>query len=605
MKLLKPQVDRVTLGSGAGGGGVGDAYVTLHARPPVTVRKPGTVFAIVVGVSLLAHAAVVWAAFDVPLGRLDPDGLKRAMPTLRVVRAPAYDRVGRDIDGMGEEAAPQLAAEALAQQMLEQTPPPMRDFGEAQLDLRPVDDAAPPLAAETLAVDVSSYELPTDLLAELSGGAPADIEGAGGVSGDGDGRGGNRAGSLAGELLAGGGGGGGIGSGGLGGASGGTRRGIAPDPLLDDLALNDLRPMDTQFELPDLDLTATALDNSTELDVPEQLDNDFDYTLTTFDPLNEPGYFRVDITPRRSLQKMQAMPKDVVFLVDTSSSVPQEWVREVVRGVQESLPTLNRGDRFNIVLFDDTPSFFSTRGMKDATPENLAAARDFLTTARSEGYTDVNAALRQLLVRDIDPKRVYEIVLISDGQPTRGVMSTRDLINLITRDNDLAASIYSIGIGPKQDPALLDFLAYRNKGKGTSITDRKTAAAEIARFLSDLRYPLIRDVKLSVAGLEAGGVFPRDVPNIHQGETFSLYGRFGEAKSFVMQLDGQNAGQKVSFTFTRDLGAARRGDADIAKEWGRWKLHDLYNRILREGDSPQLQAQVEYLRKRYGLKTVY
>ena len=399
--------------------------------------------------------------------------------------------------------------------------------------------------------------------------------------------------------------GGGLGSGGLGGASAGTRQALPPDPLLDDLALDDLRPADMSFDLPDLDLTGTALDRSTELDVPEQLDDDFDYTVTTFDPLNEPGYFRVDITPRRSLRKLEAMPKDIVFLVDTSSSVPQEWVREIVKGVQESLPALNRGDRFNIVLFDDSPSFFSTRGVRDATPENLAAARNFLTTARSEGYTDVNAALRQLLVRDVDERRVYEIVLISDGQPTRGVMSTRDLINLITRDNDLAASIYSIGIGPKQDPALLDFLAYRNKGRGISITDRRTAAAQIAQFLSDLRYPLIKDVKLSVAGQEVGGVFPQDVPNIHQGETFSLYGRFGKSESFVMQLDGRNAGQKVSFTFTRDLGAGRRGDASIAKEWARWKLHDLYNRILREGDSPELQAQVEYLRKRYGLKTVY
>ncbi|MFP3787422.1 hypothetical protein, partial [Burkholderia sp. SIMBA_024] len=76
----------------------------------------------------------------------------------------------------------------------------------------------------------------------------------------------------------------------------------------------------------------------------------------------------------------------------------------------------------------------------------------------------------------------------------RGVIDTRRLIDLITRDNDLSASIYCVGVGDRQDRELLDFLAYRNKGRSVFVEDVDRAAPAINDLLSRLRYPLIRGV---------------------------------------------------------------------------------------------------------------
>ena len=78
--------------------------------------------------------------------------------------------------------------------------------------------------------------------------------------------------------------------------------------------------------------------------------------------------------------------------------------------------------------------------------------------------TDINKAVSRLLVRDVSTERVYDIVFMSDGQPTEGVKDMRDLLNGITRDNDLSTSIYCVGVGVEPDHAQLEFLAYRNKG---------------------------------------------------------------------------------------------------------------------------------------------
>jgi Ca-activated chloride channel family protein len=394
----------------------------------------------------------------------------------------------------------------------------------------------------------------------------------------------------------------GSGLGGEGRGGGQAPAAIAPPPL--DVAAppvtDTLRAL--PLDAPPIDFVDLALSDTTELQIPEHLDNDFDYQLTRWN-----DYFQVEIVARRSLRKLRTMPKDVVLLVDTSSSVPQDWVERVTAGIKHGLHSLNEGDRFNIVLFNEEIRFFSTDGPVDATPANIDAARRWIDDAKAKGYTDVNAALTGLLRRDVERNRVYNLLLISDGRPTRGVIDTRELINRITRDNDLVASIYCIGIGPPrwQNRELLDFLAYRNRGYCLFVDDEEGASAAVLDLLSRIRFPLIKDLTLHVAGVDAGQVYPVDLPNVHQGERFSVYGRFGAAGVFTVQIAGNSAGQPVDFTFTRDLADAPLGDQGIARQWAFWKLHHLYSEIIRRGETQALLEQIRALRRQYGLKTLY
>ncbi|MCX5659212.1 MAG: VWA domain-containing protein [Planctomycetota bacterium] len=366
------------------------------------------------------------------------------------------------------------------------------------------------------------------------------------------------------------------------------------------------RPTPPAPPRPAVVLPPTAKLPHNNLQPTEHLDDDFDYALTVLDPANpQRGYLRVDITPRRTLQRLHTMPKDVVFLVDTSLSIPQEWVDNVVAGIRDSLATLNPEDRFNIVLFNQTARFFKAEGVAPATDANIAAAQEFLAHARAAGMTDVNQALTRLLVRDVGAERVYDLVLISDGKPTLGVMDTRDLINLITRDNDLAASIYCVGVAEDPNHQLLEFLAYRNKGFCVYAGSEKKAAVVIRDLMGRLRYPIIKDVHADVAGIDPAEVYPRDLPNIHQGQMFSIFGRWDTADRFTMRISGKNGSRPVDVTFTRDLAQGAKGEKKMATEWAFWKLHWLYSQLISVGNTPAIRAQIEAIRKEYGLKTVY
>lgn len=578
-------------------------------KPGVLVTGQRAIFVVVVLIGIGAHGALgVWAwdkeIVDTPAfvsAPARPVAVKRAPLDEYAVTPPSF-----------EPADLGPTAEDLTKQLLESEPPKLvTEPLELDVELRPLEELND-AAAGALEIDLPTFELDDDVLAQLDTRPPAELSfGDGeGEPGTGDGTGtGPGSSDLASDVLD------GIGS--APNRTTGTTTTLIDRPQLDGLStVTDIPPDFTPtLDAPAIDFTDLALDGTTEIQVPDNLDNDFTYRVTRYDPVDwrgrpvspdeEPGYFRVDITAQRSLRKLKTMPKDVIYIIDTSSSISQQWVAQITKGVSESLVSLNEGDRFNVVLFNEKVSLLSDTGPIDANKDNAKAAGDFLSNAQSVGFTDVNAALRGLLIRDIDPKRVYELVLISDGQSTRGVVNTRDLINLITRDNDLVASIYCVGVGARQNRELLNFLAYRNKGYSVYADEIKDASVIIQDLMSRLRFPIIKDVRLDVVGIDSEVVYPTDVPNIHQGETISVFGRYAKPGNFTMQLVGRSAGKDVEFTFRRDLNDATKGGKTIASQWAFWKLHDLYSLIIREGEKKELLNQVDELRKKYGLKTLY
>ncbi len=583
-------------------------------------------------VSVAVHVGLGVVVRDLPIGRIAADAFEQKRVPVRVKRA-AFDKLRGGGDGdVGADAAADAAPaspDTLTDRLLdaldtepEPTPAPF----EPELELRAVpeprprfeappvgvadlalddlladfiadpapsqapDKAASPVGAAPAAVGLTGAEArAADLLASLTAaGAPSDGPAAGGAdllrvrSG--------LAGGPAGERVGGGASGGpgsGEGPGSSGGGAGAGGLAAAELPGMDFLSFGEIVPAAADFE------------------PPQQLDDDFSYAVARVDARGGGGgHFRVQVSGRRSLRKLATMPKDVVFMVDTSRSIDQNIIDRITEGIANGLGALNPGDRFNIVLFSDRVRFFQ-REPAVVNPDSLRLARKWLGGVRSRGSTDVNAALRQLLRRDIPEGRVYELIMISDGKPTLGVLDTRELINLITRENDLNASIYCVGVGRGQDQRLLDFLAYRNKGFSISVPQRRDIAPQITGLMSRLRFPIITDVEVRFAGSGMNEIYPLRLPNVHQGEQFEVYGRYTQPGPFTMQITGRSGGRPVDLTFRADLAQAGGGNAEIARGWAFWKLHHLYSEIIRVGPKTELVRLVQELRDGYGFETLY
>ncbi|MEM9883017.1 MAG: VWA domain-containing protein, partial [Planctomycetota bacterium] len=588
-------------------------------RPGLAAKAPGLMLLVGLLVSLSVHAGLGFTLQDHAFGRVDPDAFAREVRPVRVKRA-TFDQIVRPADeGLG--GLPTESADTLAERLLDEVAPSPSDVFDPELELRQAPEPLPRPEAEAPATaEALDFESMLEGLID----APEELAFAESEAFDAERSAGPGSAALAGDLLseltsdAGGlpavgrvGEGKGPGGGSAGGAGGGADAGFGPGVGGSGVAVAGGRGVTSSGGGGGIDFLDFGGLNPADFEPPQRLDEDFDYTITRYrdDDRANPnvtggGYFRVNLAGRRSLRKLETMPKDVVFMVDTSRSIPQRTINQITDAIRQSVRTMNDGDRFNLVFFSDQVRTFAGEPVPP-TRENLATADRWLRNARARGQTDVNLALRRLLRRDLDPGRVYELILISDGRPTLGVLDTRELINLITRENDLAASIYCVGIGRQQDNRLLDFLAYRNKGFSVSIDRRADVTLELLELMSRLRYPIITDVQVRFAGQGMDEVYPLTLPNIHQGERFDVFGRYRDLGPFTIQVTGRSAGRPVDLTFRYDLTDAAVGDRELARGWAFWKLHHLYSEIIRLGERPELLDAIRRLRTRYELETLY
>jgi Ca-activated chloride channel family protein len=201
---------------------------------------------------------------------------------------------------------------------------------------------------------------------------------------------------------------------------------------------------------------------------------------------------------------------------------------------------------------------------------------------------------------------VYQIVLVSDGKPTAGSLDARQIINLITRENDLVGSIFCVGVGDSMNRELLEFLAYRNKGFVVYPETWMQTAATMRDLAGRLRFPVLKDATFDAVGVDTATIYPRIPRDVYQGIPLKLYGRYTDvARQLSMRLTGVNSADVLDLTFKLDFTAALPGDEILAHDWAFWKLHHLYSEVIRQGQTEELQKQMDQLRRRYDLKLAY
>ena len=110
---------------------------------------------------------------------------------------------------------------------------------------------------------------------------------------------------------------------------------------------------------------------------------------------------------------------------------------------------------------------------------------------------------------------------------------------------------------------------------------------------------------MSLLGIDPEDVYPKDLPNLYQGEKFEIYGRYDRSRKFTMRVVGHNGRRVLDMTFGKDIAESQVGEKEMPFRWAFWKLHHLYSEMLRRGESERVKAQIEALKKQYDLTTLY
>jgi Ca-activated chloride channel family protein len=318
------------------------------------------------------------------------------------------------------------------------------------------------------------------------------------------------------------------------------------------------------------------------------------------------GFFALQLHPDVSAPDEAITPRELVFVVDTSSSMrgrPLDHARAVMRrAVERMRPT----DTFRVMGFSDTVAALSPTALT-ATDENRARARTWIDGLQAAGSTEMVTGLRAALAGADDPMRVRMVVMLTDGY----VGNEREVFAAV--QSSLGTSrVFAVGVGSAVNRYLLEELAEVGRGSLDVVTLSEDPAAAAERFYAKIDRPYLTDVQVDFGALDVAGVHPRVIPDLFADRPLTLVGRYARAGDGDVTVRGRIRGRQWSRTLhvtlpasVSDAGASvNMARGALPSVWARARVRDL-SRAMLLGETDALKGEVTDLGLRYGLVTPY
>jgi Ca-activated chloride channel family protein len=263
------------------------------------------------------------------------------------------------------------------------------------------------------------------------------------------------------------------------------------------------------------------------------------------------------------------LPRDVVFVIDTSGSIGGTSIGQAKAGLLLALERLTPADRFNVIQFNSvTGSLYGE--LKPWSGETLREARAYVDRLQATGGTRMQPALRLALDGETSPGRLKQVIFLTDA----AVGNEAELFDDIARRLG-DARLFTIGIGTAPNSYFMRKAAELGRGSFTYIGDVTEVGERMTELLRKLEQPAITDIAVHWPdGLPASAeMYPATVPDIYAGVpvTFSarLLGTTLDRLSGQLAIEGQDG--DATWSHGIDIDQARSG-AGVAAVWARAKL---------------------------------
>jgi hypothetical protein len=352
--------------------------------------------------------------------------------------------------------------------------------------------------------------------------------------------------------------------------------------------------------------TARLIDENPERVAPrKRLEKLLTVEVRKYTPLRDPyGYAMIEIK-RLNPEVLPVLPKDVLFVQDSSASITEKRLYYCREGLKKALTFLRPGDRFNLIAFRDrTERCFPT--WAELNPDTLMRGEAFITGLQSQGETDIFGSLEELLKVPPQSGRPMIVLMVTDGLPTQGLTDSAQIIARFSEANAGARSLFTMGTIGSANVYLLDLLSYRNRGDTRVVTTGRWDIPNvlIQRTAGTAR-PVMGDVRFVFSAASRIETYPGLTPNLYLDQSLILYARYPRTESkLVFQALGQAGTTECDMVFEVDLAKASNWTDEIRTLWSWHKAYDLIGRHTSSRDADVLH-QLRTLEKEYGIRIPY
>lgn len=287
-------------------------------------------------------------------------------------------------------------------------------------------------------------------------------------------------------------------------------------------------------------------------------------------------YLLMVLPPTDTAPGARPMPRELVFVIDTSGSMHGVSIEQARRALTLALDDLRPDDRFDVIRFNSyTDALFGAS--VPATPANVERARAYVAALQANGGTEMRPALERALAGPVAETHLKQVVFITDGS----VGNENELYSLIEEKLG-AARLFTVGIGSAPNGWFMRKAAEAGRGTFTIVSALHEVNDKMERLFEKLGQPQVTDIEVSwpAAGALA---FPDAVPDLYAGEPVVVTARLAApARPGDLVRVG---GRSPSGDWSEELAlASGNRHAGIGAVWARAEIAALLDRERRGAD---------------------
>jgi len=318
------------------------------------------------------------------------------------------------------------------------------------------------------------------------------------------------------------------------------------------------------------------------------------------------GYFLLLLAPRAEIKEDQRVPRDMVFVLDTSGSMREDGkLDQAKKALKFGLDSLKPGDRFAILTFATTVNWFQDKLVN--AKEQRDAAKQWVDALEPTGGTAIDDALKEALrLQTGDRSRSFTIVFLTDGRPTVGETNPNKILANFDQRTKESTRMFTFGVGYDLDAALIDRLAEKHKGTSSYVRPNEDMEIKVSGFFNQINQPVLTDLKLTSGfGPRLVEVYPPQLPDLFVGGQLVVLGRYQGTGKAVLRLIGQVGTTTKEFNYEVELQDKPDAKPYVEDLWARRKVGYLLDQLRTGGEKREIVDEVTMLAKRYGIATPY
>ena len=328
--------------------------------------------------------------------------------------------------------------------------------------------------------------------------------------------------------------------------------------------------------------------------------------LLTYKKPGEDGYFLLLASPGIETKTAKVLPKDVLFVLDTSGSMAGAKLEQAKKALLFCVENLNDSDRFEIIRFaTEVEPLFGK--LTDVSSAQRSRAQSFIKDLKPTGGTAINDALQKALAaRPDDGERPFVIIFLTDGRPTIGITKEDAIVENVSKANRANTRIFCFGIGTDVNTHLLDKITEETKAFSQYVLPEEDLEVKVSNFFSKIKEPVLANPKITFPdAIRATKMYPSPVPDLFKGDQVVLVGRYSGHGAGAIEIAGKVDKETRKFAEDVKFPDDSSGHDFIPRLWAMRRVGYLLDEIRLHGDNKELKDEVTELARKYSIVTPY